>query len=62
MRAAYFLGNAPYDGSDVFDVGFVYDTVWLPVSINTLNGSGTSSFSDSESANYPARFYRFRSP
>jgi hypothetical protein len=36
--------------------------VWLPVSTNALNGGGTSSFSDSESANYPARFYRFRSP
>jgi hypothetical protein len=36
--------------------------VWLPVSTNALNGSGASSFSDSQSANYPARFYRFRSP
>jgi hypothetical protein len=35
--------------------------VWLPVSTNALNGSA-SSFSDSQSANYPARFYRFRSP
>ena len=35
---------------------------WLPVSTNALNSSGASSFSDSESGNYPARFYRFRSP
>jgi len=36
--------------------------VWLPVSTNALNGNGASSFSDSQSANYPGRFYRFRSP
>lgn len=36
--------------------------VWLPVSTNALDGSGASSFSDSQSGNYPARFYRFRSP
>jgi hypothetical protein len=36
--------------------------IWLPVFTNALNGSGVSSFSDSESGNYPARFYRFRSP
>ena len=36
--------------------------VWLQVSTNALDGSGASSFSDSQSANYPARFYRFRSP
>jgi hypothetical protein len=36
--------------------------VWLPVSTNTLSGSGTSSFSDPQSANYPNRFYRFRAP
>ncbi len=35
--------------------------VWLQVSTNTLTG-GTSSFSDSQSSNYPGRFYRFRSP
>jgi len=35
--------------------------VWLAVSTNALDGSGASSFSDSQSANYPARFYRFRS-
>jgi len=35
--------------------------VWLPVSTNTLTG-GMSSFSDSQSENYPRRFYRFRSP
>jgi len=35
---------------------------WLPVSTNAFNGSGASSFSDLQSANYPARFYRFRSP
>jgi len=38
------------------------DPVWLPVSTNALDGSGASSFSDSQSGNYPARFYRFRSP
>ncbi|HSU53574.1 MAG TPA: hypothetical protein VLT36_05915, partial [Candidatus Dormibacteraeota bacterium] len=36
--------------------------VWLPVSTNALDGGGASSFSDSQSANCPARFYRFRSP
>ena len=36
--------------------------VWLPVSSITLDSGGASSFSDSQSANYPARFYRFRSP
>jgi hypothetical protein len=36
--------------------------VWLPVSTNALNGGGASSFSDSQSGNYPTRFYRFRSP
>jgi BspA type Leucine rich repeat region (6 copies) len=36
--------------------------VWLPVSTNALDASGSSSFSDSQSGNYPARFYRFRSP
>ncbi|MGH9614761.1 MAG: leucine-rich repeat domain-containing protein, partial [Bryobacteraceae bacterium] len=35
--------------------------VWLPVSTNTLTG-GASSFSDSQSSNYPSGFYRFRSP
>jgi BspA type Leucine rich repeat region (6 copies) len=36
--------------------------VWLPVSTNTLSGSGTSPFSDPQSGNYSKRFYRFRSP
>jgi len=36
--------------------------VWLPVSTNFLDASGASSFSDLQSGNYPARFYRFRSP
>ncbi len=35
---------------------------WLPVSTNTLDGSGTSYFSDPQWTNYPARYYRFRSP
>jgi len=35
--------------------------VWLPVSTNTLT-AGASPFSDSQSSNYPGRFYRFRSP
>jgi len=35
-------------------------SVWLPVSTNTLSGSGTSAFSDP--AGYPMRYYRFRSP
>lgn len=36
--------------------------VWIPVSTNVLDGNGTSSFSDSQSANSPSRFYRFSSP
>ena len=40
--------------------------VWQPVQTNTLNTfigtNGTSYFSDPQYANYPARFYRFRSP
>jgi hypothetical protein len=35
--------------------------VWIPVSTNTLTG-GTSYFSDPQWTNYPARFYRLRSP
>ncbi len=35
--------------------------VWLPVSTNTLV-SGASNFSDPQSANFPDRFYRLRSP
>jgi hypothetical protein len=39
---------------------------WTPVSTNTLNSfigtNGTSYFSDPRWTNYPARFYRFRSP
>jgi hypothetical protein len=34
---------------------------WIPVSTNTLDGNGISSFSDSQWANYPSRFYRFSS-
>jgi hypothetical protein len=36
--------------------------VWLPVSTNTLSGSGTSSFNDPQTANYPDRYYRFTAP
>ena len=36
--------------------------VWLPVSTNTLSASGTSSFSDLQSMNYPNRYYRFSAP
>ncbi len=36
--------------------------VWLPVSTTTLSGSGTSSFSDPQSANYPNCYYRFSAP
>ncbi len=35
--------------------------IWFAVSTNTLTG-GSSSFSDPDWANYPARFYRLRSP
>jgi hypothetical protein len=35
--------------------------VWLPLSTNTLV-NGWSYFSDPEWTNYPARFYRVRSP
>jgi hypothetical protein len=39
---------------------------WIPVGTNTLNTfvgtNGTSYFSDPQWANYPNRFYRFRSP
>jgi hypothetical protein len=34
---------------------------WSPVGTNTLTG-GSSYFSDSQWTNYPARFYRLRSP
>jgi hypothetical protein len=34
---------------------------WVPVSTNILSG-GTSSFSDPQWTNYPARFYRFNMP
>ena len=34
---------------------------WTPVGTNTLTG-GSSYFSDPEWTNYPARFYRLRSP
>jgi hypothetical protein len=40
--------------------------VWTPISTNQLNRivgtNGTSYFSDPQWTNYPARFYRFRSP
>jgi hypothetical protein len=40
--------------------------VWLPVGTNTLNTfigtNGTSYFSDPQWTNYPARYYRLRSP
>jgi len=36
--------------------------VWLPVSTNTLSGSGTSSFSDPQWTNYPNRYYGFSMP
>jgi len=35
--------------------------VWSPVATNTLTG-GASHFSDPQWTNYPARFYRLRSP
>jgi hypothetical protein len=35
--------------------------VWSPVGTNTLTG-GASYFSDPRWTNYPARFYRLRSP
>jgi hypothetical protein len=42
------------------------NTVWSPVSTNTLNTfvgtNGTSYFSDPQWTNYPAAFYRLRSP
>lgn len=37
------------------------EPVWVPVSTNTLTG-GCSAFSDTQTANHPARFYRFRMP
>ncbi len=37
------------------------DPVWAPVATNTLTG-GSAYFSDPEWTNYPARFYRLRSP
>ena len=35
--------------------------IWSPVATNTLTG-GSSYFSDPQWTNYPARFYRLRSP
>ena len=37
------------------------NTTWSPISTNTLTG-GSSYFSDPQWTNYPARFYRLRSP
>jgi hypothetical protein len=34
---------------------------WCPLATNTLT-SGTNYFNDSNSTNYPSRFYRIRSP
>jgi hypothetical protein len=34
---------------------------WTPLSTNTLTG-GVSTFTDTQSSNYPLHFYRFRSP
>jgi hypothetical protein len=39
----------------------VSSAIWLPVATNTLTG-GSSYFSDPQWTNYPARFYRLRSP
>ncbi len=36
--------------------------VWIPIATNNLSSSGTSYFSDPEWTNYPARYYRLRSP
>jgi hypothetical protein len=35
--------------------------IWSPVSTNAL-ATGSSYFSDAQSAKYPRRFYRLRSP
>ncbi|HTV41663.1 MAG TPA: leucine-rich repeat domain-containing protein [Candidatus Sulfotelmatobacter sp.] len=35
--------------------------VWIPVSTNTFDSNGASSFSDAQWANHPSRFYRFSS-
>ncbi|HWY32809.1 MAG TPA: hypothetical protein VNX46_18740 [Candidatus Acidoferrum sp.] len=37
------------------------NTSWLPVQTNMLSG-GSFYFSDPQWTNYPARFYRLRSP
>jgi hypothetical protein len=39
----------------------LHNPVWSPVATNTLAGD-SSYFSDPQSSNYPARFYRLRSP
>lgn len=39
----------------------LFNPIWSPVATNTLNGT-SSYFTDSEGTNYPARFYRVRSP
>lgn len=36
--------------------------LWLPVTTNTVTGSGVSPFADPQSRAYPMRYYRFRSP
>jgi hypothetical protein len=36
--------------------------IWTPIATNTLSADGTSSFNDPQWTNYPARFYRLRSP
>jgi hypothetical protein len=37
------------------------NSIWSPISTNTLTG-GSFYFSDPKWTNYPARFYRLRSP
>ena len=35
--------------------------VWLPVATNTLDNTGTGTFSDPQTGTYPTRYYRFNS-
>jgi hypothetical protein len=42
-------------------LGLAVNPAWMPLATNTLTG-GSAYFSDRQWTNYPARFFRIRSP